>query len=377
MYRNPTPPPGPPVNPEFDEYEQRLKRSAKRKRIVIGLIIGSMLLFGVGTCFGPFVLAIGGAIYDGQKTKLTKDEAKHMSDVLDPAEAKAKKSQAAFEAAWPKIRSGEIGARRDLGGCKVDVPGPSIKSKSDDSSSVSLGDSSDSGWAFVDLAPPEAKSPLATLKMPSGSIRKNNVGTDTWQLPPQPLNLAAADKAPQLRSQHVLTQVDALRAEAKGGVERSNHKSFMFRVDDVPKYNFDIEVVVFVDDWVEPKFDSGVKPSTTDDLEALEKGIHPVRTFQSGYAIARAFAWDPDALAVVCASQAVAMNSDDITFRSDDYTPLEQDLVLQLEHMLERNFVAVGDAPPKLTRPVFDDADAGAPAPVDAGAKKPKSPKRH
>ena len=108
-----------------------------------------------------------------------------------------------------------------------------------------------------------------------------------------------------------------------------------------------IDVVVFVDLWDNPRF-TNETPSSREDLERLERGALPSRSFHGGVAIARAFAWSAAKREIVCASQDVARNSSDITFRSSDISPLQQDLVLQLERSLQRSFVAVGDAPPRL-----------------------------
>ena len=101
--------------------------------------------------------------------------------------------------------------------------------------------------------------------------------------------------------------------------------------------------------------------------------------FETGFAIAHAIAWNPEKQEVACAAQAVALSSEHITFKSNNLEPLQQDLVLELERALNRNFVAVGDAPPKLERPSLPSPAPSPSAEADTGApptKKSKKPKR-
>jgi hypothetical protein len=376
MYRHPAPPNTPQVPPEVLEYEQQLIRRARRKKIIGGLVIGLLLTVGLGSCFGPIGVSIASDAWHSRKTKLTPDEQRRVAELLDPIEANARKSQAAFEAVWPRIRGSEIGARRDLGGCKVDVPGPTLRTKD---ASRSLADSSQaSGWTFIDLTPPDRRSPIEHLKMPSGSIALGNyAGADRYELPPRPLKSAAPEKAPQLESTAIGPRAAELRAESAKGIRADSHAEYMRRVATFAEDGLGIDVVVFLDLWEDPKMTSEMAPMPPpprDDYEAFTRPApKPTRIFESGFAIAHAIAWNPEKQEVACASQALALSSEHITFKSNDLAPLQQDLVLELERALNRNFVAVGDAPPKLERPALTAAveDAGAP---DAGA--PKKPKK-
>ncbi len=362
-YRDPAPPPVSQESAELAAYEAQLRRSARRKKIVFGLVVGGMGVLGFGSCLGPVAVTVASEVWNGRKTKLTAAEAKEVKDRLDPLEADAKKSQAAFDALWPKLRAGEIGARRDLGACLADVPGPNIEHED---SSTSLQNSSEGeGWTFVDVSPSAAKSPLEGLKMPQGSMALNNTGTgDRFVFAGRPLRTASGAKAPTLDSTTTGLQVASWRAEAAEPIRHDAHASFLDRVKSFAGDGLPLDVVVFVDLWEDPKFSDAPAPTPKDDLEALEKGSLPTRMFEGGLAIARAFAWDPQQQKIVCASQALAESSEDIRIRSDDIAPLRQDLVLQLEKSLVRSFVAVGDAPPRIARPAPRDeqADAGAPA---------------
>lgn len=380
MYRAPAPPPPrPQVGPEVDEYEGQLRRRAKRKKVIGGLVLGLLLAIGLGSCFGPIGYSIGSEAWRTRKTKLTAEEQKRVSELLDPMEANAKKSQAAFEAVWPRIRGSEIGARRDLGPCRVSVPGPTLRTKD---ASRSLADSSQAyGWTFIDLTP--GGGPLGKLKMPQGSIALNNTNpNDRYVLPEHPLKTAPADKAPILASTGEGPRAAELRQEAATGIRADGHKEYMRRVEAFAEDGLGIDVIVFVDLWEDPKLSSErapPPPPPKDDYEAFAKPApKPTVLFDAGYAIAHAVAWNPEKQEVACASQALALSSEHITFRSNDLAPLQQDLVLELERALQRNFVAVGDAPPKLERPPpSTPTDAGAPedaGPPKKAKKKPRQP---
>ena len=156
-----------------------------------------------------------------------------------------------------------------------------------------------------------------------------------------------------LRSTSAALNVEEYRKQAAAPVQHDRHAELLRDVKQFAARVRTIDVVVFVDLWDNPKF---TNESTSDrkDLAALERGALPSRTFEGGVAIARAFAWSSAKREIVCASQNVARNSSDITFRSSDVGPLHQDLVLQLEKSLQRSFVPVGDAPPRLDRPAPD-----------------------
>ena len=333
-YREGAPPPPDPVLRELDAYEQQLLRTGRRTRLVFALVVGGTALLGIGSCVGPPTYDATTTAWRQRKTKLTTQEASEIGAVLDAVEADAKKSQAAFDAVWPRLRDHELGPRRDLGTCRVTVPGPTIERKD---SSTSLKDSSQSEyWTFVDLTRGSARSPLERLKMPG-----------------QPLRTAPGDNPPTLRSTTAALAVAEYRKRAAAPVQHDGHLELLRQVTSFAASIRTVDVVVFVDAWKNPKF-SDETPSDRKDLAALERGALPTRTFEGGLAIARAFAWSAAKREIVCASQNVARNSSDITFRSSDISPLQQDLVLQLERSLHRSFVAVGDAPPRLDRPEPD-----------------------
>ena len=375
MYRQPAPPNTPQLPQDVLDYEKQLVRRAKRKKIIMGVLVALMLSIGLGGCFGPVGYELALDAWRSRKTKLTAEEQKRVAELLDPIEANAKKSQAAFEVVWPRIRNSEIGARRDLGRCQVDVPGPSLKTKDD---SRSLADSAQAyGWTFVDLTPADHRSPIERLKMPAGSIALGNYpGSERYVMPDRPLKTAPPDKAPILASTAMGPKAAELRAESAKGIRADSHAEYMRRVRAFAEDGLGIDVVVFLDLWDDPKMTSEIKQPELpkDDYEAFAKPTpKPTRIFETGIAIAHAIAWNPEKQEVACASQALALSSEHITFRSNNLTPLQQDLVLELERSLDRSFVAVGEAPPKLERPApaTSTEDAGAP---DAGApaKKPK-----
>jgi hypothetical protein len=368
------PPPAPPPSPhaaELDAYEGQLRRRARRSKVIFGLVVGLMGVAGLGTCMGPIVVEVGQSAWRSQKTKLTKEEVARVDAQLAPIEAEAKKSQEAFDAIWPKLRSGAIGARKDLGRCTVDVPGPNIRRKEE---STSLQDSAQGvGWTFVDLTPPTARSPIEGLRMPQGSIALNNTGTDRYTLSPRPLRTAPPDRAPTLDSTARGARAAELRAEASAPMRRDSHGAFLYQVKSFVAEREPVDVVVFLDFWADPRF-SDARPTAEENLRAAPRGGRPTRLFDPGLAVARAFAWSPAKQEIVCASQALGQSSPDITFRSSDIAPLQQDLVLQLERELDRSFVAVGDAPPRIDVPprAAEPTDAGA---ADAAPKKPARPR--
>lgn len=346
-----------PVSPESAElaaYEEQLRRQAKRKQVVFGLVLGGLAVVGVGSCLGPVGVSIAQEAWRRRKTKLSSEEGARVNALLGPIEANAEKSQAAFEAIWPKIRGREIGARGDLGRCRVGVPGPRLRTKDD---SRSLEDSAQAhGWTFIDLTPPDARSPIETLQMPKGSIALNNTGTgDRFVLPGRPLKTAPPDKAPTLTSTAMRARAAELRAESTDGIRAEQHEEFLERVERFADSAMGIDVVVFLDAWEDPRLSNEVAPAPTppkDDLEAFARPApRPKQLFESGFAVARAIAWDPAKQEVACASQAMAFSSEHVTFRGRDVAPLQQDLVLELQAALQRSFVAVGEAPPKIERP--------------------------
>lgn len=376
MYRQPVPPSTPPqVGQDVLDYEQQLIRRARRKKIIGGAVITLLLTIGLGGCFGPIGCELAKDAWHSRKTKLTPEEQKRVAALLDPIEANAKKSQAAFDAVWPRIRGNAIGARHDLGPCRVNVPGPSLKTKDE---SRSLADSSQAyGWTFVDLTPADRRSPIETLKMPAGSIALGNYpGSDRFVLPDRPLRTAPPDRAPMLSSTAMGPKAAELRAESAKGIRADSHADYMRRVTAFAEDGLGIDVVVFLDMWIDPHMTSEVKQPELpkDDYETFAKPTPKAsRIFDTGYAFAHAIAWSPEKQEIACASQALAMNSAHVTFRSNNLTPLQQDLVLELERALDRSFVAAGEGPPPpLDRPPVPAAaeDAGAP---DAGpVKKPK-----
>jgi hypothetical protein len=369
-YREPAQPPARPESPELDDYERKLLRSARRKKILVSAVITTMAVLGLGTCLAPCATEIVGSAWRERTTKLTDAEAKQVRELLDPIEANTKKSPPAFDAIWRQLRAGELGPRRDLGACDAYVPGPHIKTKDD---STSLEDSSQGvGWTFIDLTPASARSPLASLPMPQGSMALNNAGTERHVFAAKPLRTAPGDKAPTLDSTTTGLDVAKWRAEAAAGIRHDDHAAFLERVKSFAGGALLVDVVVFVDLWENPKFSDAPPPK--DETEDFNRPSLPTRAFEGGFAIGRAFAWDPEKQRLVCASQALARNSPNITFRSRDLAPLQQDLVLQLERGLQRSFVAVGAAPPRLERPppvAPEPSDAGSP---DAGP--PKRPRR-
>jgi hypothetical protein len=359
-YREPQRPQVPPevaqAQAELVAMEAQMMKAARRKRTIFALAVTGVCVVCLGTCVGPLGYGIARDAWDDRKTKLTKDEQKQVETKLSAIEANVKKSQEAFEAAWPKIRSNEIGARADLGRCGVYVPGPSLETKDD---SLSLGDSSaSSGWTFVDLTPADKRSPIGTLKMPRGSIpTSNGYNSERFVLPPSPLRTAQPEKAPILDARGDADRAAELRKESLAPIRHDLHGDFLQRVDEFVNRTLPVEVIVFLDVWEDPGFTAEVakpepKRNQRDEAWGFQpKDALPVRVFKSGIAIARAFAWDPSKQTVACASQGLAINSEDITFRSSDISPLQQDLVLQLERRLQKSFVAVGTAPPKIERP--------------------------
>ena len=369
-YREPAPPTARPESPELDDYERKLLRSARRKKIIVSAIIATMAVLGLGSCLAPCATEIVGSALRNRTTKLTDAEAKQVRELLDPIEANTKKSQPAFDAIWPKLRAGELGPRRDLGACGTYVPGPHITTKDD---STSLKDSSQGvGWTFIDLTPAPARSPLADLPMPQGSMALNNAGTERHVFAAKPLRTAPGDKAPTLDSTTTGLGVARWRAEAAAGIRHDDHAAFLERVKSFADGALPVDVVVFVDLWENPRFsDAPPPPLPKDELEDFNRPSLPTRMFESGLAIARAFAWDSEKQRIVCASQALARSSPNVTFQSRDLAPLQQDLVLQLERGLQRSFVAAGAAPPRIERP-----PPVAPEPSDAGSTTAGSPKR-
>ncbi len=361
---------------ELSAYEAQLHRQTRRKKIVMWSVFGVLLTVGLGSCFGPIIGAIAEEEWRNRKVPLTSAEQKKVDDTLSTVEANAKKSQAAFAAIWPRIRDREIGARADLGRCNASVPGPDLRKKDQ---SRSLEESSGAyGWTFIDVTPAEARSPLATLKIPRGSLALNNSGYgDRFVLPPAPLRTAPSDRTPTLASMSLVDDVARLRAEAKA-LRAIDHKNYLERMNAFAADGMGIDVIVFVDFWADPKMTHEVAPPPPppkDDLEAFTHPTpRPAMLFDPGFAVAHAVAWDPATQKVVCASQAVAMSSEHISYRSDQLEPLQQDLVLELERELGRSFVGVGDAPPKLEPPAFAiRALSGTPAP-SSSASAPTTP---
>lgn len=357
-YRQPEPPPVSPELAELDDYERELRRRDKRKRMVVAFVIGGMALVGTGSCVGPVAITIASDVWHARKTKLTSEEQQHVTALLDPIEQSARKSQAAFEAIWPKVRDSEVGARKDLGVCRVRVPGPRLKTKDE---SRALDDSANAyGWIYVDRTPPEQRSPIGALKMPRGSIALNNTGAgDRFVLPHSPLNIASPDKAPALQSTASGAHAAKLRAEAADGIRADSHRDYVRNVDAFASDALTVDVIVFLDAWKDPKMTNEMSPEPPPPKDDLDTFVHPARPrsqlFESGYAIAHAVAWDPTKQQVVCASQAIAVNSEHLNFKvtapADDLPALRQDLILELEAALQRSFVAAGDSPPKLERP--------------------------
>lgn len=265
-YRAPTPPPTPPENAEIAAYEAQLVRRVKRKRLITALVIGGLAIVGLGSCVGPLGVTLAQEAWSRRRTKLAPEEQRRVQNLLGPIEESAKKSQAAFEALWPKIRDSEIGARSDLGPCRVNVPGPRLRTKEE---SRSLEDSAEAyGWTFVDLTPSEARSPIALLKMPQGSIALNNTGTgERFSLGDKPLRLATPDRAPLLASTSDGERATALREESEQGLRADQRESYLSRVTSFADHAMPIDVIVFLDAWEEPKLTSEVKepppPKTT------------------------------------------------------------------------------------------------------------------
>jgi hypothetical protein len=339
---------------ELDAYEAQLIRRSKRTKTFMAVFLTLLLIIGLGSCFGPIGAAIAEDAWDNRHVSLTAAEQKQVDDALGPVESSAKKSQAAFDAIWPKIKNREIGARKDLGRCTASVPGPVIENKE---SSRSLEDSAGAyGWTFIDVTPSDARSPIGTLKMPRGSFALNNTGYgDRYVLPPAQLKTASPEKAPILASTSTADRAASLREEVKT-VRAKSKNELLLRVNHFGDEGMGIDVVVFLDFWQDPKMTYEMAPTPPppkdDDPEAWTRPTpRPARLFDAGFAGAHAVAWDPSKQQVVCASQAVAMSSEHITFRSDQLEPLQQDLVLELERALQRAFVAAGDAPPELERP--------------------------
>lgn len=356
---------------ELSAYEAQLIKRSKRTKVIMSTVLVLMLTVGLGSCLGPIAWTIGEEEWRNRKVALTTAEQKQVDDSLAPIQASTNKSQAAFAAIWPKIRNHEIGARKDLGRCTVNVPGPALRRKDE---GRSLEDSRGAyGWTFIDVTPADSRSPIAALKMPRGSIALNNAGTgDLYVLPPVPLKTASADSVPILASTSLSEDVTRLREEART-LRANDHQNYLDRVRSFAADGMGIDVIVFLDFWQDPKMTSEMAPAPPppkDDLEAFtRKTVRPARLFDPGFAVAHAVAWDPASQKVVCAAQAVAMSSEHITFRSNQLEPLQQDLVLELEHELQRSFVAVGDAPPKLAPPVPSNRqDGGAPLTPPAGS---------
>ena len=155
------------------------------------------------------------------------------------------------------------------------MPGPDLRKKDE---SRSLTESSGAyGWTFIDVTPADARSPLATLKMPRGSIALSNSGYGApFVLPAARLNTAPPDRTPTLASTSLVERVTQLREEART-LRANDHKNYLERVNAFTEEGMGIDVI----------------------------------------------------------------------------ERLQQDLVLELERELDRSFVAVGDAPPKLEPPVI------------------------
>ena len=365
-YRDSPPQRGSAELAELDAYEAQLRRSARRKKIVMWSVFGVMLTVGLGSCFGPLTIAIGQEAWRTRTVKLTRAEQNEVEDALAPLEANAKKSQVAFEALWPKIRNREIGAREDLGHCTVRVPGPDLEERDE---TRSLEDSAGaSGWTFIDVTPKDARSPLATLNMPRGSLNLNNSGTgERFVMPAARLNIAPGDKAPTLASNSVLEDASRLREQGKT-LHSDGHEEYLRRVHALADEGLGIDVIVFVDRWEDPKMTTEMAPTPDHDPDDFAHPTpRPARLFESGFAVAHAIAWDPDHQKIACAAQALGMSSEHITFRSDQLEPLQQDLVLELEHALQRSFVAVGDAPPALETPSPTPSATPTPTPTPSG----------
>jgi len=367
---------------ELDDYEAALRRRSRRGNIIKWSVFGVLLAVGLGSCFGPIVVGIGQEEWRNRKVPLASAEQKQVDDTLTTIEANARKSQSSFQDMWPKIKGREIGARKDLGRCTVQVPAPELRRKDE---GRSLEDSSMAyGWTFIDVTPADAKSPINTLKMPRGSVALNNSGYgDRYVLPPVGLKTAPPDRVPTLSSTLLTERVKELREESKK-LRASDQENYLDRVKAFGADGMGIDVIVFVDFWADPKMTNELAPTPpppADDLEAFNTPTKlPARLFDPGFAVAHAIAWDPSTQKVACAAQAVAKSSEHITFRSDQLEPLQQDLVLELERELGRQWVAAGDAPPTLEAPVLTprlttspptSASAAPTPPPTASAKRP------
>jgi hypothetical protein len=344
-FRTPNVPPTPPPV-DTDELEALIRKKRRRMRILFFVCTFGLTTVGLGACMGP----VAKELWDERKTGLDRAENKRFHAALDPLTARANASQAAFAAAWPKLRRGELGPRPDLGECQTYFAQPHIERSEDD---TSLDRSSQgSGWTFID-GTSGGDAGIGSVGMGYHVLDLGN--GQTFRLPSHALETKPPDQVPTLESStDLLGRVERFQSRADDGIHHDWHDKFLDEVEEQTKDPPPADVIVFVDLWKDPAWapveerddDGGAMERARERLERAKTHRPLAREFDSGFAVARAFVWDSGTARVTCAGRALAMSSDGITYRSDDLEPLRKDLALQLERAIGRSFQAAGDVDP-------------------------------